>query len=219
MANFYLNPYDISMRDLEEDIPFSYVRFADDQVFMFKDRSHAPYVLNQASIELHKIGLNLNSGKVEEFQSLQDFDYYWCFDIIDNLRDKNLHEAIQEGAILFRRRVKSKDRRLWRYHTILQRLLTTGPGILRGTGRKFLVSEALKQENFDLLDSRQMQNLYKLLSSNREREEFFRNIEVTVDGTLFTSRLLNIRAFYGEEITDSMKNRIEKRLGEIRPDT
>lgn len=217
LANFYLQPYDRKMRELSVELGFEYVRYSDDQVIMLKNSSMAPLVLNHASIFLYELGLNLNSSKVLEFSNRDDFEFYWVFELLEQLTDKQNRDAIRIGASSFRARVESNDVRPWRYPTIMTRLLTTGVGIIEGADREFLVNEALKPKNFDTLSHRYLRNLDSMVRPGSERKSFEQNIELTISETLFTDRLWHLRKFYGSRITRDIDTRIETRLTRVRP--
>lgn len=215
LANYYLQPYDREMRELSSKHNFEYVRYSDDQIIMLEDSSMADQILHNASIFLHELGLNLNSSKVIEFTSREDFSYYWCFDVFGHLSNKQDHDGIKYGASYFRCKAESHDDRPWRYETILKRLVSTGVGILEGEDREFVVREALKAENFAILDHRHLRNLDTLVQAGNERNSFEINIERTISTSLFTDRLWNLKKFYGNRISRAVDLSINTRLAAI----
>ena len=64
------------------------MRYTDDQIVMTRNADDTRLVVFNASKELHEIGLNVNSGKVVEFSSRDDYEYYWPFSPFDLLEDK-----------------------------------------------------------------------------------------------------------------------------------
>lgn len=87
-ANFYLQDYDESMKELCDTSNAKYLRYADDQIIYSNNKMTGRQILFEASKCLFKIGLDINSGKVVEFDSREQFNQYWAFEIFELLDDK-----------------------------------------------------------------------------------------------------------------------------------
>jgi len=114
LANFYLREYDEFMLATLQDTTRCerYLRYADDQIIMAETPDDARRILFQASTELHKIGLNINSGKVHHFSSREDFAYYWAFDLFDLLADSGNITSVNKAAEKFVAQADSFDERV-----------------------------------------------------------------------------------------------------------
>jgi hypothetical protein len=77
LANFYLQDYDSAMRTICEKYNSQFIRFADDQIIFTTDKDTARLILFEASKELFRINLNINSSKVKEFANSGEFETYW----------------------------------------------------------------------------------------------------------------------------------------------
>jgi len=97
LANFYLQDYDLQMKEICDSEDAKFIRFADDQVIFAKSKESAQKILFKASKELFKINLNLNSNKVKEFESKEEFEKYWAFEIFENLTNTNDTTKISIG--------------------------------------------------------------------------------------------------------------------------
>jgi hypothetical protein len=101
LANFYLQDYDFQMKKICDSLGAKFIRFADDQIIYTKSKEDARSILFEASRQLFRINLNLNSSKVREFDSRELFNKYWAFDIFDLLKDKEDATKINEAIMLF----------------------------------------------------------------------------------------------------------------------
>ena len=67
LANFYLQDYDERVYDICSRSNATYIRYADDQIIILKDKSKKNDILYVIANELNKIVLNLNASKVREY--------------------------------------------------------------------------------------------------------------------------------------------------------
>ncbi|BAU64568.1 hypothetical protein STA3757_19400 [Stanieria sp. NIES-3757] len=109
LANFYLQNYDAFMKAECDKYGACYLRYSDDQIIMAQSEDIAYEILFEASKELFKINLNINSSKVEPFYSRDEFYEYWAFKIFElldepkdvnkvnhSVRDKKLNRSLQK---------------------------------------------------------------------------------------------------------------------------
>lgn len=100
LANFYLQEYDAYMKAECDKHSAVYLRYADDQIIMSNNKSDLYDILFNASKELFKINLNINSSKVNEF-SIDEFISYWAFEIFQKLEDKDNKEDINRAVEMY----------------------------------------------------------------------------------------------------------------------
>lgn len=100
LANFYLQDYDAYMKSECDKHSATYLRYADDQIVMANDKDILYDILFNASKELFKINLNLNSSKVSEF-TVDEFITYWAFEIFQKLEDKENRVDINQGVEMY----------------------------------------------------------------------------------------------------------------------
>ena len=85
LANFYLQEYDQAIKGYCEKHGIKYLRYADDQIFFVPKKYDARKVVRRASIELSKLGLNINPKKVVVWRDKAAFRTYKAFDLFDTL--------------------------------------------------------------------------------------------------------------------------------------
>jgi len=100
LANFYLQDYDAYMKSECDKHSATYLRYADDQIVMANNNDILHDILFNASKELFKINLNINSSKVSEFTA-DGFVTYWAFEIFQKLEDKENREDINQGVEMY----------------------------------------------------------------------------------------------------------------------
>lgn len=165
LANFYLQPYDKTIDVLCKEKGALYLRFADDQIIFAKSEQDAKELLFDASIELHKIGLNINSSKVQEYKSFQDFQKYMSFDIFNLLEDERSEQNIQEAFSIFEKRIP-EGRGNFVYFSVLRRFMSVSIKALRERQRIFFYNLLLDKHFLSQSDFRVMRNIYKILPQN-----------------------------------------------------
>lgn len=96
LANFYLQGYDIKVKEICDKSDAKYLRYADDQIIILQDKSKLNDILYVISKELNNLGLNLNASKVKEHnrESIRTWYAIPIFQKIDN-------EEYNEAADLF----------------------------------------------------------------------------------------------------------------------
>lgn len=100
LANFYLQDYDAYIKSESDKLSAAYLRYADDQIVMADNRDALYDILFNASKELFKINLNINSSKVREF-TLDEFVTFWAFEIFEQLEDRQNREKINKGVEMY----------------------------------------------------------------------------------------------------------------------
>ena len=198
-ANFYLQEYDAHVEAVCSELsrPGQYVRFADDQVVMAPTMRDARNVLVDASIQLHKIGLNVNSGKVIQFFRREDFDHYWTFEYFNLLEDTDDIAKVNQAARMFLEQV-DLDRLTarpspWRSHTVLARIASIGLDRIEEPTRTRIVDLLLGEDTLVGLDEWMLRKIAPALTEV-ERERLFNTLDNWIALSPFTGFLLNVRA-------------------------
>jgi hypothetical protein len=207
LANFYLQDFDLAMKNICEKYNSKFIRFADDQIIFTKDKETARIILFEASKELFKINLNINSNKVKEFGSREKFETFWAFEIFDNLKDKENKEEINLGVSkyfnLIDNGIKFKDT------SVLKRLLTINFDLIEPKYRHRLLSGFFEK---DFLFNMQLWHLRRIRKALSNDIEFFSQLDNMIEKALFNSFLFNLRQFYKKDRKDFDLTIIDKRI-------
>ena len=209
LANFYIQSYDKIAYEVAFDKGAAYLRYADDQIFFCKDKSIADSLLFEASKELSKIGLNINSSKVEFF-SREEFSTYWSFDIFELLSDENtgdidkLNTAIE---LYFERR----DFKKFRSSMVLNRLLSIGITKARQDLYYKILAEVLKPDFLEKCDKRNLRKIYQCLSTE-EKNKMIETLLKISETNNFNSFHYNLLAFVKREKISTDLSKIEERI-------
>ena len=215
LANFYLQDYDRALANDCRAENVDYVRYADDQIYMGSDPSVMRKLIHRASVELHRIGLNINSGKVKEFTSYRAFYDHWGFQYLEDLSDPSNKEAINRAFEAFVCRMPaSADDNSWRWFTILKWLLGIGFSSADPEHRQLLVEFLLQEDVVSRLDHRTLRKLQKLLTLPEIRT-LNKIIEQAIWSTPFNAFHFHILKYYDRGITDRQRQAIEARIEEI----
>lgn len=85
LANFYLQGYDKKIKQICDKSDATYIRFADDQIIIVKDKTKINNIMYVMAKELNSIGLNLNASKVKEYNkdTIQIFYGISIFKLLD----------------------------------------------------------------------------------------------------------------------------------------
>jgi hypothetical protein len=221
MANLYLQQYDRLMRSackeaIGEGI---YLRYADDQIIMCQEKQEAQRLLFNASLELHKIGLNINSGKVIEFTCREDFNHYWCFHFFDLLHDDASAIEINEAAKLYLIQLQNErtgvDKRPWRSFPVLKRLCSLGINFIEEPWRKEIVALLLDREAIALTEAWMFARISRAVSAV-ERQELFDTIQLWIPSIPFNSFHFNVLRFFKENVPGQDLTEIRERIKDLR---
>ncbi|KXK56410.1 MAG: hypothetical protein UZ05_CHB002000190 [Chlorobi bacterium OLB5] len=170
IANYYLQEYDKIIFKLCKRYNARYLRYADDQIFFTLNREDALKLLFQSSKELFKIGLDINSSKVIEFENLISFRKYWAFDIFNYLDDKKNRKNINKAFQLYSKyklsRVKFKE------FSVLKRLVSVDFKLLRPSAKKILFTQILRKDFVSNLDYWFLNKIYQVLNPRAKKGVF-----------------------------------------------
>lgn len=120
LANFYLQNYDKTVKQICDISNAIYIRYADDQIIIVKDIKKLNNIMYVISRELNCLGLNLNASKVKRYnkETIQILYGIPIFKLID---DKKYDEAVDKFFDFYNR--KDVD---FNYTSSLKRFLNIG---------------------------------------------------------------------------------------------
>ncbi len=192
LANFYLQAYDKKINRLCSGMGARYFRYADDQVIFAENKLVAGRLLFEASKELSKIGLNINTSKVKEFSSKKDYANFWSFDIHQNLGRKDIKNAF---AIWKDRKDKIDGFR--NYPSIIKRFISNDLSVLDLNEYNMIMTEALSREMYSVYDSRQLKKIYLKLHED-EKRKFINELNQTAKVFPFNKFHFILKKFFSE---------------------
>ncbi len=221
LANFYLQDYDAFMSNLCTGAigRGEYLRYSDDQIVMTQEIADARLILFNASKELHKIGLNINSGKVIEFADRADYDYYWAFELFELLDEPDETGRVNEAARRFVERVRARqsgrDRREWRIDSVTRRIISVGLERIEQDLRADVVAILLERDFIVKAEAWMFEKMLPALTQD-ERRRLFETIDLWVAIIPYNAFHLNVLKFYQENVIGKDIDEICRRLEELR---
>jgi hypothetical protein len=159
LANFYLVPFDKAIKEKSEAEGCKFTRFADDMILVCPDYNKCKNLIFQASRELHKLGLNINSQKVK-ILTKAEFGLYWGFDIMDKL---TYSDDILSGLEILREKWNDKG---YKKKTIALKCAIGKISEYENLNewKKWIYDSALNLDGFILnLNFKQLTNLIRLM--------------------------------------------------------
>jgi hypothetical protein len=211
LANFYLQDFDLAMKTSCEKYGSQFIRFADDQIIFTHNKETARLILFEASKELFKINLNVNSSKVNEFGSKAEFETYWAFEIFDLLRDTDNKALINKGVekyfALLDNNIRFKD------SSVLKRLLTVNFQHIDPKFRHRIISGFFDR---DFLSSLNLWHFRRIRIAVNDDTDFLGRLDSMIPDAIFNSFLFNLRLFYSKDRKDFDLKIIDDRIEEIK---
>lgn len=211
LANFYLQDFDLTMKEICEKYDSKFIRFADDQIIFTHNKKIARLILFEASKELFKINLNVNSSKVKEFQSKAEFEKYWAFEIFYLLSDTENQEMINNGVEQYFSLLDCGA--IFKDSSVLKRILTVNFNLIDTKYRQRLLSGFYDQ---DFLSGLNLWHFKRIRAAVENDTEFFERLDSMINSALFNSFLFNLRVFYSKEREDFDLKIIDARIEDIR---
>ena len=213
LANFYLQDYDRLMKSLCHENNSLYLRYADDQIIFSKNEYDAKKILFEASKELSKIGLSVNSGKVKLFNSRELFDNYWAFEIFALLEDYEDSTNINNAARMYFDFEKRKIE--FRAYSVLRRLLNIDFRKLELPIRHKLLARLLNEDILPHLEFWSLKRVFAKIPDD-EKEKFFSSLDRLIPLVNFNSYHYNLLRFYRNYRKDFDCSIIENRIIELK---
>jgi hypothetical protein len=211
LANFYLQDYDTAIKKICDRENAQYIRFADDQIFYTKSKDSARKILFEASKELFKLNLNVNSSKVKEFNTKSEFEQYWAFEIFDFLADKDNQQQIEIGVKLYFENIDNNVR--FRDNSVLKRLLTVNFDKINPEHRHRLISGFYNQE---FLSQLTLWHYRRIREKVKNDKEFFAILDNQIESILFNSYHYQLLNFYEKDRKDFDLTNLKKRIDELK---
>ncbi|PIP53439.1 hypothetical protein COX08_00915, partial [Candidatus Beckwithbacteria bacterium CG23_combo_of_CG06-09_8_20_14_all_34_8] len=190
LANFFLQDYDQRIYELCRENDCKYLRFADDQLIMAKNKRSADIILSHTSKELFKINLYLNSAKISRIKSKDDFNNYWCFELFDLLAEKNNKDNINKAVKLFFE-MSEKDK-LFIKHSALRRILNVNFKLIEAPLRYKLFA-MIYEEYF--LSNTDIWYMNKIAKNTDDKEELYNNLDNLAQTCLHNAFHYNLLKF------------------------
>lgn len=182
LANFYLQNYDRKVFDYCKTNNSKYLRYADDQIIASPNKETADNILRFCSLELNRIGLNINGGKIQAFQNRNEFEDYWAFEIFDNLLDRHNSELVEKAIIKYIQTDKTKIR----WTSVLKRIMNCDLSGISLSIKAMIVAQ-LFEENFIVgCDHRNLMRLYLILDSDIDRQRYLQTLKNIAEKYLYT---------------------------------
>lgn len=163
LANFFLQDFDHEINNFAKQLNSEVLRYADDHIIYAPDEKSASSILFFASIQLQKIGLTVNSGKVHDYKSRGQFSRFWSFDIHELLDQKKW----KLGAQKYLERNKNE----FRWPTVLFRFLGANTKKINSTDYSQICKEFLSDSLVSNMKHSDMLRLYYFLPKS-ERDKF-----------------------------------------------
>lgn len=200
LANFYLQKYDKFIVDQCNFYKAEYLRYSDDMMIFAPSKDIAEKLIFEASKRLHKIGLNINTGKVQ-FLNKKDFYEYEAFEILEILSPETKYietDDIKKAIYLFLsnedRKVKfHKERVLKRFITVLSQidLSNIDKNLL-----KSLVDYILDDESLSNSNAWYLQTIYGICKKIGYTEFLLEKLDNLIYSVNFNSFHYNLKKFY-----------------------
>lgn len=193
LSNFFLQDSDQFSLNICNKKNAVFLRYADDYVIFSQSREDAEEILYEISHKLFEEGLNINTGKIKEFTTFQDFDDCYAFTIFEKLKFEE--QSINQAFELF---ITKKENCVhFRESSVLKRLLHDKINLDELENRKRIkLLSFLRDEEFLLFaSSHYMNQIYKMLKDNSEKEEFIKMLIAIKERTKFESYKIQVEYF------------------------
>jgi len=212
LANFYLQDYDQKMKKLCEQNSVQYLRFADDQILYGNNPQILRKLLFEASKELFKIGLSINSSKVKEFNR-ETFNVYWTFEMFEMLRSgkiESVNKAIRQFISLKEKGIEFRE------YSVLKKILNFP--LLRKIDPNLkyrLFSIFLDKTFLSDITYWHWNKMYRLFPEET-KHELLKNLDELVDEVHFNSFHYNLIKFYDKNSIAYNKDRLNNRINSLK---
>lgn len=211
LANFYLQDYDAFIKTECDRYGASYLRYSDDQIIMANSEEIAYEILFEASKELFKINLNINSSKVEPFYSRNKFYKYWAFEIFELLDDSKNIDKVNQGIELYFKWLDNKV--CFRHDSVLRRIVSVGLSIVK-PHLKYRLMSALYEPKFLIAQDYWLLN--KVAQCLPDRTDLFNTLDEQISKVRFSSFHYTLLKFYKRyRKTEFPEAEIIKRINEL----
>jgi hypothetical protein len=193
LSNFFLQEFDQFSHNICLEKKGLFLRYADDHVVFAQSREDAEEILYEISHKLFEEGLNINTGKIKEFTTFQDFDDCYAFTIFEKLKFEE--QSINQAFELFV--TKKENCAHFRESSVLKRLLHDKINLdeLENRKRIKLLSFLLDEDFLLFADDHYMNQIFKMLKDKSEKEEFIKMLNIIRERTNFKSYKIQVKRF------------------------
>jgi len=193
LSNFFLQDFDQFSHNICLEKNGLFLRYADDHVIFAQTREDAEKILYEISHKLFEEGLNINTGKIKEFTTFQDFDDCYAFTIFEKLKFEE--QSINQAFELFV--TKKENCAYFRESSVLKRLLHDKINLDELENRKRIkLLSFLWDEDFLLFASdHYMNQIFKMMKDESEKEEFIKMLSAIKERTKFESYKIHVERF------------------------
>lgn len=201
LANFYLQDYDKKIKKICDISNATYIRFADDQIIIIRDRTKINDIMYVIAKELNKLGLNLNASKVKKYNK-DTIQIFYGIPIFKLLDDNKYDEAAKKF-------IEYKEQKDYEFNYIssLKRLLNIGLNKINISSRnkiKSIITDyQFVRESNDYYMGKTYENL-----SEEEKEEL-------IDLIYRISKETTYNSFHYNAINFITKYKINANIDEI----
>lgn len=216
LANFFLQNYDAKINEYCRAHDITYLRYADDQILMSASEKENLKALYEASILLHKEGLNINAAKVKSFDE-HTFARYWAFEIFDKLKDKDDRQHILEGITLYLNWCgDAHGKESFKADSVLSRIISRGIHDAPQSQKHKILAECLEDDFLLEANSYKIDRILKMSAEN-DRATIVTQLMRLVEETRFNSYLYELLDLNRQHdiFTNEQEKRIKSRLNEL----
>ena len=213
LANFYLQDFDNEIKNICDSVGAKYLRYADDKLIYAKSKKDAEYLVYEASKNLSRIGLNINTGKVKYFDNPETFNQYWSFEIHELLGDKTNAAKINEGI---RKYIEWKDKGIeFKEFSVLKVILNRNFAFFETALKHKVLSYLFEKDFISILSNWAMNKVYNQLSTE-DKDEFLRITWELVDECNFNFYHYNLMKFYDKNRITYDKMYVQRRIQNLK---
>ncbi len=178
LANFYLQDYDLAVKNICEKMNAEYVRYADDQLIFLRDDNSQEIILT-VNRELNRLGLNLNAAKCKML-TIEELSELYLYESLA-LLDENKYD---ESFDLFKR-IYIRNEGV-RFDTYLKRILNEKIGLKRlNIENRSYAKTILFDKKFLLYCNSRILNLIYLNCQKDEQQEYVKMLVALAGKTKF----------------------------------
>ena len=196
LANFYLKDFDKKLYTLTQKDNSQYLRYADDITIFNKDKILVEHTIFESSKTLHKLGLNINAGKVR-IMSSSEYSIYEAFDILYKLQkyDKKVFNSGVKDFVTY------KDRKYtFRYDRVIKRIITIlakkGIQYLDADLQDIILNEILTTTVLSVFPTYKFKNIYNLMKQVGREKDFMNALDALIHITSHNSFHYSLLKFY-----------------------
>lgn len=190
LANFYLQEYDQSIRNYCGKHDIKYLRYADDQIFFVPKKYDMRKVVRKASIELSKLGLNINAKKAVFWRDKERFRTYKAFDLFDALpQDVTYpkdHTKATANALAERFLLSDRNKIVKGGAPIIKTIISIGLNKLTKENRT-KIKPLIYNDYIQTLNAKHIEKILKALSVS-ERQTFLTRLDMELSKHLHNSQ-------------------------------